>query len=215
MFYVLSPTNDAASEYSKVMSLELNPTTGISFKYSAKDSTNPPSHRYDYEAASLSSYSLNKWYWIYLSLKENPTLKAQDQLTGIYDPSVPNYILSDTQDWDNKYLYADFSTAGYMVYMNGFQGYGLGFCGKVRGMTVARGVQLSFANAYENMAQKQVGGKLSDLLLYLPLDSHGGNSVADYSNNGLYGQFGSLLYPDHNDPLWEQVSLFIKIAGAD
>ncbi len=67
------------------------------------------------------------------------------------------------------------------------------------------GVSLSFAQAYEYLAQQQAGGSLSDLLLFMPFDAVTGQIALDGSPNTFNGIMGSTLLPDANDPTWETV----------
>lgn len=207
-----SSVNDISSKNGKIVSLELTPTTGISIKFAARDNYNPPpSSRYNYEIASLSTYSLNKWYWVYTTRQSTSMLTVKSQRAGIYDPATANFIVSISHGWDEQYSPADFSSSGFMVFVNGFRGYARGFCGKLRGIAVATGVSLSFTEAHDYLAQRQEGARLDSLLLYLPLNSQTGQLAVDYSSNRMDGTMGSSLGPDQNDPIWEHVSFILNL----
>ncbi len=73
-----------------------------------------------------------------------------------------------------------------------------------------RGTSLSLNSAYEYLAQRQEGGKLSNLLLFMPFDTTTGLYAIDGSPNNYNGIFGSSAYPDSNDPIWENVNFLFR-----
>ena len=203
-FDEISSTNDDSSESCKVISIELDSASSISVILAGEGLLGLTS-RYDYQETSLSNYVLNKWYWIYVARSQNSNLVNSVQNVGIYDPQQSGYVVSVSDNWGLSYSLASLSSTGFMIYVNGFQGYAQGFCGKLRGIVVVPGTSYSFANAYEYLAQNQAGGSVSDLLLFLPFDANSGQTVLDGSVNEYDGTLGSFPYPDANDPTWETV----------
>ena len=169
---IYSPTNDAISENCKIVSIELASSNMISVKFAGDDQTGI-SNLSNYQEGSL-SYVLNRWYWIYAGRTQNG-LSSSDQYLGIYDPTIASFVFSITDSWSLLYTLADISSSGLMIYADGFQGFAEGFCGSLRGVVVMPGTAFTnFNTAFEYLGQKQSGGSLSDLLLYMPFNSKTG-----------------------------------------
>lgn len=169
-------------------------------------------NRFDYEVASLSGYVLNKWYWIFATRNSALlTLLSGIQYAGIYDTQTSSWVVQEADNsWTLGYYTSALNSAGFMVFANGFRGFAQGFCGKIRGLSVMPGVELTFAQGLEYMAQRQGGGSINALLLYLPFDSNTGQVARDRSSNAYHGTFGSSTYTDSNDPKWETVKTILQ-----
>lgn len=199
----ISSVNDYSSQNCKIISIELTSGNTISIVLDASGQLILPD-RFNYEEASLSGYVLNKWYWIYVS-RAISALLYSPQLVGIYDTQLASWVVNSNRNWALTYIIADLASSGLMVYANGFRGYAQGFCGKLRGLAIMKGVSLDFSVAYEYLAQKHGGGGLSNLLLFMPFDTKTGQIAKDRSSNNFDGTFGASPYPDENDPTWETV----------
>lgn len=166
--------------------------------------------RLNYEIAKLSGYAVNKWYWIYASRAQSGLL-ATTQIVGIYDPQNDSFLVNKNDDWNQTYIIANLSAPTLAIYANGFKGFAQGFCGHLRGLAVMKGASLDLHSAYEYLAQRQSGGSLSSLKLFMPFDAETGPYAKDGSPNKYDGIFGSSVSVDSNDPVWEKVTFaFLK-----
>lgn len=120
--------------------------------------------RSDYEAAKLPNYKLNRWYWIYTARSQSRTSLRHQQKLGIYDSQLAKFVVSFEDDWESLPPLPSLTASSYLVYINGFQGRALGFCGKLRRIAVMKGAALSFKSAYQYLTQQQGGSSIADLI---------------------------------------------------
>lgn len=161
--------------------------------------------RSNYEQLNWGSYTVGKWYWIFCSRSQSSGLLSQVQYVGIYDPTISNYVKTESEDWGLLFYMASLSSSNFYVIANGFKPPALGFCGRLRGLIIMPGTSVPIASAYEFLGQQQGGAGLNKLVLFMPFDARTGQWAKDGSGSTNDGVLGSTPYTDLNDPAWEAV----------